>query len=225
MNHIFKNQFWHFVLLGIVASILCYAFFSIDSLSFGELFTWSTSFWFVAAILAPILHQLYVLICWRLELHSNRISNYFGAQGFTYFRIGFRLLFASRLITILLLALANQDSLIINTTLSYLLSGMFGLLAFFLFYSVQKYFGMDRAMGMDHFEPKKYKDTPFVRKGMFKYSSNAMYVFGFLILYLPGLMFKSESALVVAVFNHLYIWVHYYFVEIPDMKVIYGNLY
>jgi len=223
MNHIFKDQFWHFVLLGIVASALYYAFFSIESLYAGELFDWSTSFWFVLALLAPILHQIYVLVCWRIELHSSRISNYFGSQGFTYFRIGFQLLFASRLITIIFLALANQNTFHINSILAYLLSGIFGLLAFFLFYSVRKYFGMDRAMGMDHFEPDRYKGKPFVRKGMFKYFSNAMYVFGFLILYVPGLLLKSESALIVAVFNHLYIWVHYYFVEVPDMKVIYGE--
>jgi hypothetical protein len=50
-----------------------------------------------------------------------------------------------------------------------------------------------------------------------------MYVFGFLTLWVPGLWFASAAALVVALFNHLYIWVHYYSTELPDMKRIYGE--
>jgi len=50
-----------------------------------------------------------------------------------------------------------------------------------------------------------------------------MYVYGLLILYLPGLFLLSKAALLVALFNHVYIWVHYYCTEQPDMKVIYGK--
>jgi len=50
-----------------------------------------------------------------------------------------------------------------------------------------------------------------------------MYIFGFFILWIPGLLLLSKAALLVALFNHIYIWVHYYFTELPDIKVIYGN--
>jgi hypothetical protein len=43
-----------------------------------------------------------------------------------------------------------------------------------------------------------------------------------LILWVPGLWWASPAALVVALFNHLYIWVHYYATERPDMRRIYG---
>jgi len=36
-----------------------------------------------------------------------------------------------------------------------------------------------------------------------------------------GFVFLSKTALLIALFNHLYIWVHYYFTENPDIKFIY----
>ena len=42
-------------------------------------------------------------------------------------------------------------------------------------------------------------------------------------LWVPALWLASMAALCVALFNHLYIWVHYYSTELPDMKRIYGS--
>ena len=64
---------------------------------------------------------------------------------------------------------------------------------------------------------------PFERRGIFRFSSNAMYVFGFLLLWVPGLWWNSSAALVVALFNHVYIWVHYFATELPDIRRIYGG--
>ena len=89
------------------------------------------------------------------------------------------------------------------------------------FYSVLKYFTLERAFGIDHFD-KNYND-PFVKKGIFRYTNNGMYIYGLMIFYLPGLLFLSKPALVVALFNHIYIWVHYFCTERPDMKLIYGK--
>ena len=36
--------------------------------------------------------------------------------------------------------------------------------------------------------------------------------------------FASVAALAVALFNHLYIWVHYFATERPDMQRIYRNV-
>jgi len=38
------------------------------------------------------------------------------------------------------------------------------------------------------------------------------------------LWYASIAALCVALFNHMYIWVHYYSTEFPDMKRIYGEI-
>jgi len=50
-----------------------------------------------------------------------------------------------------------------------------------------------------------------------------MYVFGFLVLWIPGFVMFSKAALLVALFNQIYIWVHYYFTELPDINFIYGD--
>ena len=82
---------------------------------------------------------------------------------------------------------------------------------------------MDRAFGIDHFFPEKYKNVSMVKQGIFKHTSNGMYIFGFLTLWIPGILLKSKAAILIALFHHLYIWVHYYFTEKPDMKIIYAD--
>lgn len=111
----------------------------------------------------------------------------------------------------------------LNPTISYILSGIFFIPAGYLFYSVAKYFGIDKAVGIDHFHPEKAKNEPFVNQGIFRYTSNGMYKYGVLALWIPGVLLQSKAALSLALFSHLYIWVHYYFTELPDIKIIYGN--
>jgi protein-S-isoprenylcysteine O-methyltransferase Ste14 len=79
-----------------------------------------------------------------------------------------------------------------------------------------------RALGADHFR-QRYRDIPFVREGIFKYSSDAMYAFGFLVLWSIALLTGSRAALVASLFQHAYIWVHLYCTEEPDMQVIYDR--
>lgn len=187
----------------------------------GELWGISTLTWFITALLSPIVHQFYVLLCWRYELYNSTISKFFGKKGFILYKLGFAILILSRPITIILLAISNAYTLSINTLLSYMLSGILLIPAIYLFYSIKKYFGFDRAFGIDHFYPEKFKNEPMVKQGIFKYTLNGMYVFGFLILWIPGILLQSKAAVLLALFNHIYIWVHYYFTELPDMKMIY----
>jgi len=156
-------------------------------------------------------------------LFYQTMSNAFGASGFKIFKLGFAILFVSRLISIIVLSYANAGTLDLSSTMRFPLVAILGALAIYLFYSVKRYFGIDRAFGIDHFEPDRFKGEAFVRQGIFKYSSNAMYVFGFMVLWIPGLLLQSEAALLAAAFNHIYIWVHYFFTEKPDMGVIYGE--
>jgi len=92
----------------------------------------------------------------------------------------------------------------------------------YLLYCIVKYFGLKRALGIDHFDAA-YREKPLVRRGIFKYVNNSMYIFGLLILWLPGLFLASKAALVAALFGHVYIWVHYFTVELPDMRLIYED--
>lgn len=191
----------------------------------GNLWGVSTYYWIIAALMSPIMHQFYVLICWRLELYYNKISELIGAKGFKLYKVGFAILILFRPLTITLLAISNTNTFEINTTLSYILSIVLFIPAAYLFYSVKTYFGIDRAFGIDHFYSEKYKNASMVKKGIFKYTSNGMYIYGFLILWIPGILFKSKAALLLALFNHIYIWVHYYLTEKPDMREIYRENY
>ncbi len=218
---IFNDQLWHVVLLTLLLLGLYFVVQIDKNLLRGEFWGISTFTWFSVAVFTPIVHQLYVLICWRSELYYNGVSGLLGKNAFLVYKIGFALLILLRPLTILALAVSSACSFYINTYLSYLLSLLLFLPSVYLFYSVKKYFGMDRAFGIDHFYPEKFKNVPMVKKGIFKYTSNGMYIYGFLILWIPGVLLQSKAALVVALFNHLYIWVHYYFTELPDIKEIY----
>ena len=220
---IFKQQLWHFILLLVLLSGIYFYVKEDSSVLTGDLFGISTSSWFYLAILSPIIHQIYVLICWRLELYYNSISKVFGGKGFKLFKVGFAILILSRVITIVLLAISSTNTLDLNPVLAYIIAGILLIPSAYLFYSVKNYFGFDRAFGIDHFKPEELKKEPFVKKGIFKYTSNGMYVYGFLLLWIPGLLLLSKAALLAALFNHIYIWVHYYFTEFPDMKVIYRD--
>ena len=187
----------------------------------GSLWSLSTRTWLWLSILVPVIHQMYVVICWRAELYYNLLSKTFGERAFSIWSVGFMILFIARPVTVLGLAAANRGTLSVPLWLSGLLSLLIFALGVYLFYSVIKYFGMERALGIDHFEPDVYRDKPFVKQGIFKWSSNSMYLFGILLLWIPGLLFLSKAALLAALFNHLYIWVHYYFTEAPDMRFIY----
>lgn len=38
-----------------------------------------------------------------------------------------------------------------------------------------------------------------------------------------GIVLASPAAILVAAFQHVYIWVHYFCTELPDMRRIYGR--
>ncbi len=220
---LFKHQQWHILTLLILLVGVYFYMNSDTSVLLGDLWGISTTTWFLLAMLSPIIHQVYVLVCWRSELFYNSISKAFGDNGFRLYKIGFTILILSRVLTIILLAISNTNTLQIKGAFAYIIASIMFIPAVYLFYSVKTYFGFDRAFGIDHFHPKELKKEPFVAKGIFKYTANAMYIFGFLILWIPGLLLFSKAAIVAALFNHLYIWVHYYFTELPDIKVIYED--
>jgi protein-S-isoprenylcysteine O-methyltransferase Ste14 len=146
----------------------------------------------------------------------------FGSRGFDVYAVGFSILGIARVAAVLILALSNRDTLLVDLKVLRVVALIAAIPAAYLFYSVKRYFGFKRAFGIDHFD-KSYRSLPLVRKGIFRFTRNGMYVFGFCALWVPGLWFVSAAALIVALFNHLYIWVHYYSTELPDMKRIYGE--
>jgi protein-S-isoprenylcysteine O-methyltransferase Ste14 len=223
IKDIFKGQVWNYILL-IVFLVLIDKIVGADEIYIeGSLFGIGTEVWFYITLLVPILHQFYVWLCWRLELHRNTLSKGLGEKAFNYYKVGFSVLILSRPVSILFLSVSNSGTLDLPTSLSVTLGIILLIPALYLGYSLKKFFGFDRAYGIDHFKPEEAKTWPMVNKGIFKYSANSMYVFGFLMLYSLALFADSKSGLLLAFFNHLYIWVHFFFTEKSDMKAIYGS--
>lgn len=188
----------------------------------GSLWGIPTKIWLILALASPVVHQVYVLICWRLELYYNLLTRKIGEEAFRIYKVGFFILFMGRMVFILLLSESNKNTFHLGPFLKYTISGIISIVVLYAFYSVKKYFGISRAAGLDHFDLSIAK-TPIVKKGIFKYTNNGMYAFAFLIVYLPGFLYQSRASLLVAVFSHIYIWVHYYCTELPDLKTIYKN--
>ena len=218
---IFEMQALHAVAL---AGLLLLTAAAADrgSISMGSLWGISSAAWLWAAVAVAIVHQVWVWLCWRLELHTQWLSRRFGDAGFRIYAGVFAVLGPSRVFLIIALAAANQGTLDVNRAAASGLATLMLIPVLYLFYSVRRYFGFRRALGADHFD-RSYRDLPLVREGSFRFTRNGMYTFGFFVVWLPGLYAASQAALLAAAFNHAYIWVHYYVTELPDMRRIYGR--
>ena len=219
----FERQIQHCLwLVLILAAVVAGYSLSPDALR-GQWAGLSTTAWLIVAIAIPVVHQVYVLLVWRAELHHRLLTKWFErTRGFLVYAVGFALLFGARLLALIALALSNQGTLGWPPGLACTLAAILGIPWVYAVYSVLRYFGLPRAFGMDHFDPA-YRSMPFVRQGVFRWTSNGMYGPGFLVVWLPGLIGLSEAALLAGLFNHAYIWVHYYTTELPDIRRIYGS--
>lgn len=220
-NQIWHRQWLHLLILAMLL-IIMWSVQDLPGMRDGSALGLSSLQWFWISLSAAILMQVYVWFCWRLQLYRNLLTRIFDSNAFTLFASGFSIVGILRVVTVFILAWSNRgtlpgDDLILQITAILLL-----IPALWLFYSVKRYFGIKRAMGIDHFEPE-YRNLPFVREGIFCYTDNGMYTFGFLIFWVPALWFGSIAAIFAALFNHLYIWVHYYTTELPDIEQIYGD--
>jgi hypothetical protein len=174
-------------------------------------------FWI--AVSFPIVHQVFVWLAWRLELRSAVTSKLIGFRGYIVF---FFLLFGGRFVSLFALAWEDRGSLHLGALLRISITGIFAVIGIYAMYSVLRYFGLKRAAGADHFDPR-YRDMPFVRQGIFRFTSNGMYLYAFLFFWAIAIGFNSSAALAVAAFSHAYIWVHFYSTEKPDMDFIYSS--
>ena len=217
---IFEGQILHLFVLTILIGTI-FGITGIWNFFEGQYLGINTATWFYLSIATPILHQVYVWFCWRTQFHFSLITRVFGEIGFTYYGIVFFILFFLRFVFVTILAISNKGSMDADPLLLYALAIIITLPALYLFYSVKRYFGIKRALGADHFD-ESYRNSPLVTKGIYRFVNNGMYIFGVAIIWVPGLVFASRAALLAAMFQHIYIWVHYYATEKPDMKRIYG---
>lgn len=182
----------------------------------------SDTAWFIAAVVIPIVQQMGVALAWRAELCHSAMTRAFGDAGFVIWALSFFPFLVARPLSIMALGLADSGSLEIPSAVGIAAGILLLLPALWTMHSVKKYFGFARALGGDHFF-ERYRAMPMVREGAFEYSSNAMYGFVFLGLWGIALIFRSQAALAVALFQHAFIWVHWYCTEQPDGVVLYGR--
>ena len=181
-----------------------------------------THVWFAISLAIPIVHQVYVWLAWRSELCFGAVTGRLGSHAFMIYQIVFMVFFLARPVSLILLTIADHDSFELSIPARVVICVILGLPAVYTLYSVVRYFGMARAAGIDHFD-ESYRSKPLVKKGIFKYTSNSMYSFAFLAFWAIAVAGASWAALVVAMFSHAYIWVHYRCTERPDMTAIYGS--
>ena len=217
----FKGQLLHLLLLVVLLVVvgLLVKFLPLQN---GQYLGISTQTWFIVALAVPIIHQIYVWLVWRSDLCFGAVSGKLGPIGFLIYQAIFVVLLLSRPLTLTLLAISDHDTVNIPLVARIAASVLLFLPATYTLYSVARYFGMARACGIDHFD-SSYRNLPMVREGIFRFTSNAMYMFGFLLLWAIAVIGASWAALVVAMFSHAYIWVHYFCTEKPDMRLIYGQ--
>jgi hypothetical protein len=217
----FRRQVQHWtlliVLLGITWAIRPQ--FEIEGPVFAGL---SVRTWFLLSLGIPILHQVFVWFAWRAELCYSAVSRTFGEKGFEIYAVLFSVIGISRVLSVIGLGIADFQSLSLHPGLTAVLLILLTPAAVYTGYSVGKFFGFRRAFGIDHFDPA-YRNKPFVKGGIFKYFNNGMYWCGFLVFWVAAIACDSRLALLAALFNHAYIWVHYHCTEKPDMRLIYGG--
>jgi len=178
--------------------------------------------WAVVSIVLAGLHQLVVAIVFRLQLHRNWLTNLFGDRDMGIWAAVFMPLLLARPITLILIGWSD-DTAITNWRTPEIVVG-FALIgvAIWGMHSVLVYFTLPRALGGDHFR-ESYAKMEMVREGAFRFTSNAMYGIVFLGLWGIALAYGSWNALVIALFQHAFIWVHMYCTEAPDMRWIYKS--
>jgi len=182
----------------------------------------SSQDWAILSITLAVVHQVIVAIVFRFELYMGAMTHFFQHRALKVWAAIFLPLLVARPITIIIVGWLDTNSITEFRGIEQIFGSLLIVLAVFTMHSVIKYFTIRRALGADHFDNDVIA-MPLVTEGMFKYTSNAMYGIVFLGFWGIALVFGSWNALVVAFFQHIYIWVHMYVTEQPDMEQIYGG--
>jgi len=178
--------------------------------------------WAKLSILLALLHQVIVAIAFRLQLHRNALNRLFGARDMRVWAVIFMPLLVARPLSILMTGWADTVPITGWRGIEIALGAALLAAAIWAMHSVIVYFTLPRALGGDHFRDS-FAVMPLVDQGVFRYTSNGMYGLAFLGLWGIALLCGSWNALVLALFQHCYIWVHMYCTEKPDMEWIYGG--
>ncbi len=173
--------------------------------------------WAQLSILLALIHQVIVAIVFRMQLYKNMMSRIFGPLDLKVWAAIFMPLLILRPLTAIMTGWADATPLTSHRPTEIALGLILLVPAIWAMHSTLKYFTLPRALGGDHFRDT-YLAMPMVDQGVFKYTNNGMYGVVFLAFWAIALLFGSWNALVLALFQHAYIWVHFYCTEQPDLR-------
>lgn len=221
LAHLYKGQFFH----GAALAALLAVAWALAAPAFDETATWlglSVETWFWLSALLVTVHQVVVAVVFRAQLGWQVMTRLFGRADMVVWGAIFMPFLVARPFAILAVALADPGSLALPDGIAIVLGLALLVPSGYAMYSVARYFGIARALGGDHFR-EHYRQLPLVRDGAFRWTDNVMYGFAFLGLWPIALFAGSHAALAAALFQHAYIWVHYYATEKPDMELLYTD--
>ena len=216
LNFFFKNQIWH---IGGLIILFCLGCQMVDFENNSNVFLGiSAKNWFLFSMMTPLMHQGYVWLCWRAELCWKIVSR---TIGFKTYAIIFIIIMVLRLFSIGL-CFADYGTWFVPGWVAWSVSMLIFIPFIYTIYSIKKYFGFMRTAGIDHFDPS-YKKIPFEKRGIFKWSSNAMYTFAITVFFGLAISAGSKAMFVFAAYTYIGAWLYYFCTEKVDFKVIYGN--
>ena len=216
LSFFFRHQIWHIGGLIVLIYVSCQIvnFENNTNLFLGI----NAKNWFMFSMITPLLHQVYVWICWRSELCWKIISK---TIGFKAYSVIFFIIMILRLFSVGL-CFVDYGTWFTPGWIAWNISVLIFIPVIYTLYSIKKYFGFMRATGIDHFD-QSYKDKPFERRGIFKWTPNAMYIFAIGLFFAFAISSGSKAAFVFAVYSYIGIWLHYFCTEKEDFKIIYKN--
>ena len=173
--------------------------------------------WAKTSITLALVHQVIVAAVFRLQLHKNLMTRLFGDNDMRVWAVIFMPLLAVRPLTVIMTGWADATPITEHRSAEIILGLALLAPAIWGMHSTLVHFTLPRALGGDHFRDK-YLALPMVTKGVFKYTNNGMYGVVFAGLWGIALLFGSWNALVLALFQQSYIWVHMYCTEQPDLR-------
>ncbi len=220
LKDIIQGQLLH---AGLIVLLVPGAFSLLSPSNEGSRFLgWDSADWAVVSIILAVIHQVVVAIVFRFELYRGLMTHLFGENAMSVWAAVFLPFLIARPVTIIAVGWLDPNPVTSFRVVELVVGGGLIALAAVTMHSVIKHFTIRRALGADHFD-NDVVAMPLVTEGMFKYTPNGMYGIVFLGLWGIALAFGSWNALVVALFQHTYIWVHMYLTEQPDMNAIYSD--
>lgn len=219
-KHFFQGQFEHLLLVSVLVPGALYLVEpQLSGESLGPLTDYGWAYLLVGLVVG---HQVLVWLVWRIQLCFGSLSRLLGTADLVIWAAIFFPFVAARVILLVVVGQSDAGSLGWPRSFEIGLGVLLCAPALYTFWSVIRHFGLLRALGADHFRAS-YLDRPLVREGIFRYSTNAMYTYGFAGLWAVGLFLSSRAALALALFQHAYIWVHMYCTEQPDLDILYRD--